>query len=269
MFAREIFRDSKPAFLNGSEQLKLTTRDIVPACERTLSGVKCTFVNRESDFDLKDREAWIFISIKNRLFNRAYVNWFIQMCEENGLVGHICRVDDPYRYNRMAELGATNLPDDEVEKIERLSGDIGRMVQKALNGSRTTSVDMVRWRDIADETPQELHDELRQAFNSKGKVYTALAQHVSNVKPIESEEQLASYAEFFLCEVPILFHAYYRNKSTLDIYPGSQPEFFWQIEMGDFADELPLLTAISRRSRSMLYLDTISKPGAKDGNSNA
>jgi hypothetical protein len=262
MFLRDIFDNPNPVSDGGLITRQLTTRDIVPARAYTLSDVTGTLVNRAGDFELAGRHAWIFISIKNRKFNRPYVDWFIRMCDENGLNGHICRVDDPYKFNRMAELGVDILPEGEAEKIERLSNDIGRMVQKALNGSRTENVDMILWRDVARDTPSKYHDEIRAAFKKDGLVRKALSNHVRSVKDIETQEQLNRFVEFFLNEVPILFHAYYQSGGTLDIYPGSQPDFFWQVEMGVFEDELPLLTALTRQGRTMTYFDTITKPGA-------
>jgi hypothetical protein len=41
-----------------------------------------------------------------------------------------------------------------------------------------------------------------------------------------------------------------------------QPEFFWQIELGLFETELPLLTERTRQGRTMIYFDTVTKPGA-------
>ena len=260
MFARDIFSYSDPD--RDLAARPLTTRDIVPARRRSLSGVAGTLVSRDGRFELAGREAWIFVSIKNRKFNRQYIDWFIRMCAEHGLQGRICRVDDPYRYNRMAELGIYTLADEEVEKIERLSGDIGRMIQKAINGSRTTCVEMVTWRDLADNTPKAYHAELRHAYEARGLVREALSQHVRRMKPIESEKQLNQFVEFFLAEVPVLIHAYYRAGGSLDIYPGPQPEFFWQIELGLFEAELPLLTERTREGRTMLYFDTAEKPGA-------
>ncbi len=242
---------------------RLTPRDLVPTRATTLAGVDGYLVNRSGDFDLSGREAWIFISIKNRAFNRPYVNWFIDLCEENDMIGHICRVDDPYRFNRMAEMGCDELPEEEVLKIERLSSDIGRMAQKAINGKRTDRVDIVMWRDIADDMPVAYYDEIKAAFDNQTLVREVLRQHVCSVKEIDCEEIFERYAQFFLCEVPILLHAYYRETPVLDIYPGPQPDFFWQIEMGLFANELPLLTELVKRGRSMLYLETTDRPGAE------
>jgi len=235
----------------------------LPARESTLSGLGGIMTNRSGDFDLQGRDAWIFISIKNRGFNRPYIDRFIDMCEAAGVSGHVCPVDDPYRYNAMAELKRDDLPPEEAAKIERLSGDITRMVQKAINGKCTKSVDIVKWADLEAATPPVYREELTRAFRGATRIRQILYDHVSSVKPLETERDFERFAEFFLCEVPVLMYTYYANGASLDIYPGPQPGFFWQIELGTFEDELPELTALTRRDRPMLYLDTHDRSGSK------
>ena len=228
----------------------------LPATESLISGMGGVLTCRTPDFQLSGRSAWIFISIKNRGFNRKYIDRFIDMCDQNDIPGYICPVDEPYRYNAMAELQCDDLPDHEMDKIMRLSSDISRMAQKAINGKRSTRVKMVKWRELEEDTPPIYRQELTQAFKSHGRIRDILYDHVSSVKHIESERDFERFAEFFLCEVPVLMHTYYSRGATLDIYPGPQPRFFWQIELGVFEDELPQLTAMTRRARPMLYLDT-------------
>lgn len=241
----------------------LSPYERIPARESTLPGMGGVLSCRSADFSAKDRVAWLFISIKNRGFSKRYVNRFVSMCEAEGVRGHICPVDDPYRYNAMAELKCDDLPDGEMDKIERLSSDISRMAQKAINGQLSKLVTMVKWCDIEAQTPPEYRQELTRAFKDGTRVRDHLYEHVSSVKPIETERDFERYAEFFLCEVPVLMHAYYGHGATLDIYPGQQPKFFWQIELGVFEEELPKLTAMTRRGRSMLYLDTHDRSVAR------
>lgn len=235
----------------------------LPARECTVPGVGGMLNNRLSDFDLSGRNGWMFISIKNRSFDRAYVKRFIEMCESLGVDGHICPVDMPYHYNRMAELGRDDLPEEEALKIEQLSSDISRMVQKALNGLRTKRVDLVRWRDIEAETPSLYRAELTCAFNARTSIRDAIFEQVSSVKRLENERMFERFAEFFLCEVPVLLHAYYGNGPTFDIYPGPQPKLIWNIELGLFETELPHLTALTRKDRAMLYLDTHDRKASR------
>lgn len=236
---------------------------LLPATECTLTGMGGVLSNRSGDFEIDGRDAWIFISIKNRSFNRGYIDRFIDMCETQGLNGYICPVDDPYRYNSMAELQRDDLPQEEEDKIGRLSTDITRMVQKALNGKCSKRVSIVKWRDLEEKTPPVFRAELTKAFHDRTAIRDILYEHISSVKPIQSERDFERYAEFFLCEVPVLMHTYYCNGATLDIYPGPQPKFFWQIELGVFERELPAMTAMTRGQRPMLYLDTHHRPKRK------
>ncbi|MEL6957316.1 MAG: hypothetical protein AAGL89_00025 [Pseudomonadota bacterium] len=241
---------------NDPASKKLTVFEKLPATESTLPGLGGILTNRDGDFEVSGRESWIFISIKNRGFTRPYIDRFIDMCERLQITGHICPVDDPYRYNAMAELKMDDLPQTEIEKIDRLSQDIQRMAQKAINGKLSKRVNICQWRDLEAETPAKYRKELTRAFEQEGQVYRALRSHVMSVKPVDTDADLRRYAEFFLCEVPVLMHSYYCRGATLDIYPGRQPDFFWQIELGAFEDELPELTKMTRRGRAMLYLDT-------------
>ena len=263
MYSGRMINSLADSASGAASKMGLNVSELVPAQESMLPGIGGVLTNRAGDFDLEGRDAWIFISIKNRGFNRPYIDRFIDMCDRFGLNGHVCPVDDPYRYNSMAELKCDTLPEAEAAKIERLSSDIARMVQKAINGKRTSQVDIVKWRDLEDATPPKYRAELTAAFHDRTRIRDILYDHVNSVKPIDSERDFERYAEFFLCEVPVLMYAYYSNGPTLDIYPGPQPKFFWQIEMGLFAKELPELTALTKGGRSMLYLDTHDRSGGR------
>ena len=236
---------------------------ILPARECMIPGVGGMLSNRLSDFDLGGRDAWMFISIKNRAFDRTYVNRFIEMCEVLGIRGHICPVDAPYHYNRMAELGRDDLPAEEAAKIERVTAEISRMVEKALKGSLTTRVDHVRWQDLEAETPPQYRSELTTAFHEGTDIRNAIYEQVASVKQLEDERTFERFAEFFLCEVPVLMHAYYSKGATMDVYPGPQPKLLWSIELGLVEDELPMLTALTRSDRAMLYLDTHNRRASR------
>jgi len=257
MYSARAVNAGVKAYCAPSQSSLSNLGEILPAQEAVLPGFGGVLVNRLGDFALQERQAWIFISIKNRSFNRPYINRFIDMCDQLGLQGHICPVDDPYRYNAMAELQCDHLPDAEAEKIQRLSKDITRMVQKAINGKLTKNVDIVRWCDLEARTPTIYREELTRAFKAGGRIREALRQHIGAVKSFDTERDFERFAEFFLCEVPVLMHTYYNDGPSMDIYPGPQPKFFWEIELGVFESELPELTALTRSgSRSLLYLDT-------------
>jgi len=245
-----------------SPQSPTSVSDQLHATESIFPGLGGVLTAREPDFDITGRVAWVFISIKNRSFSKVYIRQFIELCEATGIEGRICAVDRPYLFNAMAELGVDSLPDSETAKIMGLSGDFQRMVTKAIRARKSERVKLVQWDDLENATPQIYRDELAQAFHSGGRVRDLFFDHVSSVKPISDERQFERFADFFLCEVPVLLHAYYGAGATMDIYPGPQPAFLWQIELGEFAQELPELTALTGRGRPMLFLDTHNRRSA-------
>ena len=259
MYSARVVNDS--SYDHAEKPLRISNQ--LYATESILPGMGGVLSTREPDFDVTNRIAWIFISIKNRSFNRAYINGFIDLCEKVGIEGRICAVDAPYEYNAMAELGVETLAPSDAAKIHNLSGDFQRMVAKAIRGKRSERVQLVQWATLEEDTPQAYRDELAHAFYGHTAVRDALFEHVSSVKPVTDDIQFERFAKFFLCEVPVLLHAYYAYGATMDIYPGPQPSFFWQIELGEFANELPKLTALTQSGRPMLFLDTHNRRVAK------
>jgi hypothetical protein len=221
-----------------------------------LTGQQGVLTNLNSNFDLVGRDAWLFISIKNRRFNRIYLNWFIDFCDEVGLSGHICPVDTPYRYNRMAEMGRDYLQEGEEARIVQRSNEIVSMAKKGINGKRSNLVDIVRWAELESATPEVYLNELREAFYSGSRLRDMLFEHIACVKELNSEKTFERYAEFFLSEVPVLMQTYYGQGSVLDVYPGPQAEFLWSLELGEFKDELPELSKLAHSGESLLYFET-------------
>lgn len=259
MYSARVVNDH--AYFHATEPLRIHRQ--LFATESILPGVGGVLTCRKPDFDVTGRVAWLFISIKNRSFNRAYVNGFIELCEKVGIQGRVCAVDRPYKFNAMAALGLDQLGPQEAAGIDNLSADFQRMVAKAIRGTASSRVQLVQWSDLEHRTPQIYFDELAQAFYDGGAVRDMLYAHVSSVKPVRDDAQFERYAKFFLCEVPVLMHAYYADGATMDIYPGPQPAFLWQIELGEFEAELPNLTALARSGRPMLFLDTHNRRGAR------
>ncbi len=208
-------------------------------------------------FDITERRSFLFISIKNRQFTKNYVNWFAEMSHEIGNEGIICPVDEPYYYNRMAELRTSHLPDSEFERIHKLAADVSRMAQKAINRSGNNRLRLTSWSEFSDQTPQKFKQEVQTAFDCNGPFQRAIIEHVASVKGDLDITALRSYAKFFLCEIPVLAAALYGSQPSLDVYPGDQADLFWQIELGDFEEELPELTTYIRSGEPLLYMNTI------------
>ena len=68
--ARMVNLLSDAAVVAETPEQSRSVNALLPARECVLPGVGGVLTNRAGDFDLQGRDAWIFISIKNRGFNR-------------------------------------------------------------------------------------------------------------------------------------------------------------------------------------------------------
>ena len=246
------FDDPQPATIPQSDvAMRLHTKmDLV--CERAVC-----LQSISQGFDISERCSYLFVSIKNRQFTRNYIDWFIEMSCKAGNEAVICPVDEPYHFNRMAELGIARLPIDEAQRIQKLAADVSRMAQKAINKSMNDRLRLVPWSEFSDRTPSRFKREVQTAFDSEGLFQQTIIDHVASVKGDLDKAVLRAYAEFFLCEIPVLASALYSKRGSLDVYPGDQADLFWQLELGDFEEELPELTAHVQSGEPLLYMNTM------------
>ena len=120
-----------------------------------LLGRKCQITTTQTKFpSWQNRPFYLFISLKNRKFNKLYISWFIDLCETYHQIGKICIVDEPYLFNRMAELGVDHLQENERRKIEQISWEIERKVSKTINSSGSTQATIISWKELTAQTPQ-------------------------------------------------------------------------------------------------------------------
>ena len=94
----------------------------------------------------------------------------MDLCEAGGHKGLIVPVDEPYVYNRQAELEVDELCEDERGRIFRLASDITRMVQKVLRGAGATHVELATWQDLAKVTPGWMTEEITAAYRFPGAI---------------------------------------------------------------------------------------------------
>ena len=203
--------------------------------------------------------AWLFVSLKNRKFTRAYIDWFIDFCGSETRAGVICLVDSPYRFNKMAELSVDQLSLEDEKKHSQISTEMTRKVNKALNGKDNPSIRFQNWGELEAETPEEMKAEVLSAFQSRGSFYATITSHVAIMKNCDDREMIDRLSCFFLAELPVLFYAYYRGDQIIDVYPGEQPAFFRQFEEGMFGDELPVCTKFIKEGSPFIYLQTFDK----------
>ncbi len=239
------------ALLSGSAKHDIQTVEI------EMDGLSCSLTGPRLMGEFKDRLFCLFISIKNRKFTRDYINWFVGVCDRNNYRGLICAVDEPYLYNRMAELGVDILPEDETRKIYRLSKEVTRKAEKVVRGTLSKNVSLSEWAIISHSTPAWMKEETFVAYQQKGAFWAHIRNHISLIKNNVDDASLDRYARFFLCELPVLVYSYYRLESgVVDVYPGPNADIFQMIEQGVFEDELPRMTAYAHSGCPLAYLDT-------------
>ena len=67
---------------------------------------------------------------------------------------------------------------------------------------------------------------------------------------------LERYAQFLIEETPVILYCYYMfSGGVVDVYPGKIADYFWRIERGDYAEELPQTTALATTHPGLIYVD--------------
>lgn len=99
----------------------------------------------------------------------------------------------------------------------------------------------VSWGVLAESTPEFLKQEIRDAFTRKGRAYELIILQVRRVFDHSySDATVERLATFFIQEVPTLLYIYFHiMNGCIDVYPGPQAEFFWELDSGHLSAELP------------------------------
>ncbi len=175
--------------------------------------------------------------------------------------GVVYVVDEPYIYNRQAELGMESLPLAETQKLERISWEVHQKAQNVIQGQGSNRVRVDTWQSLGQRTPAWMKAEVRNAFTQRRDFYHQVFQEVVAIKgSCSNKTQLERFAEFFLCEVPILVYAYYADpQGIVDVYPGHNASILWQIEQGLWRAELPQTTEFALAGPELVYLDVLEE----------
>ncbi len=205
----------------------------------------------------QDRLLYFFVSLKNQSFTKDLILWFVDLCDTFSATGLICIVDEPYLFNLKAEQGLDRLPKSDISKLKRISWEIKRKAQKAIRTKRSKRVSVVSWQQMSNVTPEWMKTEVTTAFDARGRFYRQVLEQVALARGSHQPvERLAQYAGFFLCEVPVLIHAYYSDpRGLVDVYPGDNADVLWRIEMGELQEELPRTTAFALAGSKLVYLN--------------
>ena len=206
---------------------------------------------------LASRVSFLMISLKNRLFTSGLINAYCQFATEQLLGGCVTVVDRPYVYNVLAASHDLSARRKQLRGIRRLSDERRRQAMKLIAKYDQERIKFVSWDQLARSTPKWLWAEVRTAFINKGPFYyDVLEQTQRNFARVVEVALLERYARFLIEETPVLLYCYYMfSGGVVDVYPGKNPDYFWRIERGDYAEELPQTTALATTHPGLIYVD--------------
>jgi hypothetical protein len=213
--------------------------------------------NRATLADIQGKNGYLMISVKNSNFSTRLVNAYCDLVETHLGAGEVILVDTPYAATIMATEMDETLRKRELENLHRLAGQRRRFVERILVG-RGIVIPIRSFNEVDRDVAPALRHEVRCAFEAEGRFRKALLQRTREVIPYTIPDALIPrFAQFLVCEIPVLCHLYYAcgMPGVVDVYPGENPQLFWDIERGRFADELPGISKLAEGSPGLIYVD--------------
>lgn len=200
---------------------------------------------------------FMMVSIKNRQFTDQLIGAYCNFATQYLRNAYLTVVDQPYVSNVRATARNANELAVREAGVWRLSVERRKQVERIIRKHPTSRISFVSWEELAERTPVWIVREIREAFARRDSFHKAvLDQTRPRLTGVDDLTTLEAHAEFLLSEVPILLYCYYLfDNRVADFYPGPQAEFLWRIERGEFASELPEITALSRRHAGQVYVE--------------
>jgi hypothetical protein len=205
--------------------------------------------------NLRAQKFLIAVSLRNPRFSNAWIR--AAATEIVDLSGKIwmCLVDDPY-FERVKGSGERNLTDKLATLAEERRAHQRRLEEIASRFPEGT-VSLFSWEDVQSSVPLELKEEFHHSFTDDSNVRDSILRQVKITRGENlSDEEMAKSSIFLLAEFPVLTYIYYSYLPlAIDVYPGPQADFFWQLERGRFQETLPLATSMAQGGRGLTYAD--------------
>jgi hypothetical protein len=209
---------------------------------------------------IKDRKWLLAVSLRNPMFSSRWIRAAINAAAEHR--GHmiITLVDEPY-VSSMSALSASlqdynsNIVSLERQRTEQL------LRLKRIAHETPVDVEFVLWQDLCKSTPIELSGEINAAFtDSASRVRElVLAQVAIAHREIIDPNIQTQLARFFLDEAPVLINYYYiLSPGVIDVYPGPQAPFFWELDVGLLVKELPIASRLAFTRKPHVYCHSSS-----------
>ncbi len=212
-----------------------------------------------SILELKDKTGFMMISVKNKSFSNRIIEQFCDFSDAHLNKSHITIVDTPYINNIYATHDEEGLQQREIDKLRTISEQSHRRIERILGKRKCSNISLISWRELEQKTPNWMIDEVDHAFAQRGRLHRDILARTRQVLPLcMDDEQLEKYAQFMVQEIPTLCYLYYlfdKKTQVVDVYPGEQPDFLWDIESGHYADELPRISEITHHHSGLIYLD--------------
>jgi tRNA-dependent cyclodipeptide synthase len=225
-----------------------------------VDGLRLAISARSAPFgtnDLAGRTGHMMISIKNRVFNARLIDAFCGFAGRHLARAHVTVVDTPYLHNVAAIYADPAERERKAASVFTLADERVRQVRKLLARHDPKKISLHSWNDLAAAVPQWLTDEIKTAFNRRGRFRAALTEQCRRmVNGYASAGDPDAFELFLLEETPVLLYAYYLfHDGIVDFYPGVIGDYFWEIEQGVFSDELPRTTELARRHPGLVYVE--------------
>jgi tRNA-dependent cyclodipeptide synthase len=201
------------------------------------------------------------VSIKNRQFTDKLIETFCHFAQRHLRSGYLTVVDQPYLSNVRAMVRNPEEAAARAAGVLRLSAERRRQVGRLVGKFDPQRISVVPWERLVERTPDWITAEIRQAFSKRGNFHAAvLDQTRPRIAGPADLATLEAHAEFLLNEAPVLLYCYYLfNGQIADFYPGPQADFLWRIERGEFASELPQITALASQHAGQIYVEIATR----------
>lgn len=205
---------------------------------------------------LLDRTGLLMISIKNRQFTTGLIEGFCRFATTRLRGGLITVVDRPYLQNILA--AATNgAQPAQINGLRQLADDRMRQARKILRRYDSQRIELIAWDALAEQTPDWITSEVHAAWDWRGAFHGDLIEQARRRAGSDADPAaLDQWALFLVEETPVILYSYYLAVGgAVDCYPGPNAEHLWRIERGDYAAELPRVSALTRAYPSLVYAD--------------
>lgn len=205
---------------------------------------------------IKKARALFFVSMKNKLFSKNLIRWFLLYTKYMGMSQDICVVDRPYFSFEDWRLRNVKVVDQSsVSTLQKVSIEVKRKVEKLVNEETSSNIRIMEWDFLQSLCPDWVDIEIRNALEKKGKVHQLFFKQTKKIiRENIGKDDLEGKMEFLISEMPVLLWTYYGEPGDIvDFYPDRNTKFFWELEKGSLVDELPRISQMVKQATPHIY----------------